>query len=176
MGALGLAFLPDWKQWPGNNLIEKGSAWVASLSSPDTGISETEVIAPMVAESLATSTDQEAGIAEVVPQVSEVPVVTQTSPALLKSAPDLDTEPTVAPSGSILHLEATSESWVEVLDGAGKVQIQRVMRKGDVLDFSSSPPYSVVLGRAAAVEVLVRGQAFDVTPFARNSVARFQVK
>jgi cytoskeleton protein RodZ len=34
----------------------------------------------------------------------------------------------------------------------------------------------VVLGRADAVEVTVRGQAFDVLPYARNSVARFQVK
>ncbi|MEZ5705313.1 MAG: DUF4115 domain-containing protein [Burkholderiaceae bacterium] len=38
-------------------------------------------------------------------------------------------------SSSLLHLEATDESWVEVLDGAGKVQVQRVMRRGDVLDF-----------------------------------------
>jgi cytoskeleton protein RodZ len=51
-----------------------------------------------------------------------------------------------------------------------------MMKKGDVLDFSASPPYSVVLGRADAVSVQVRGQAFDVSPYARNSVARFQVK
>jgi cytoskeleton protein RodZ len=73
-------------------------------------------------------------------------------------------------------MEATADSWVEVLDGTGKVQIQRVVRKGDVLDFSSTPPYSVVLGRADAVLVQVRGEVFDVSPFARNSVARFQVK
>ena len=50
------------------------------------------------------------------------------------------------------------------------------VKSGDALDFTVAPPYSVVVGRADAVAVTVRGQAFDVSPFARNSVARFQVK
>jgi cytoskeleton protein RodZ len=63
-----------------------------------------------------------------------------------------------------------------VIDGTGKVQVQRILKAGDALNFSSPPPYSVVLGRADAVQVQVRGRPFDVTPFARNSVARFEVK
>jgi cytoskeleton protein RodZ len=51
-----------------------------------------------------------------------------------------------------------------------------MLKPGDSLDFSASPPYSVVVGRADAVQVTVRGQSFDVMPLARNSVARFQVK
>ena len=81
-----------------------------------------------------------------------------------------------AAASGLLSLEATGDSWVEVIDGAGKLQIQRVLKKGDVVSFSAAPPYSVVLGRAESVNVSVRGQAFDTAPFARNSVARFQVK
>lgn len=80
------------------------------------------------------------------------------------------------PGAAVLSLRASGDSWIEVVDGTGKTQVQRMLRSGDVLDFSATPPYSVVVGRADAVAVTVRGQAFDVSPFARNSVARFQVK
>jgi cytoskeleton protein RodZ len=76
----------------------------------------------------------------------------------------------------LLVLKATGDSWVEVIDGAGVSQVQRMFKTGDVLSFSATPPYSVVLGRADQVQVTVRGLAFDVSPHARNSVARFQVK
>lgn len=81
-----------------------------------------------------------------------------------------------APATSLLRIRATGDSWVEVVNGTGGVVIQRMLRAGDVVDFSTSPPYAVVLGRVDAAEVTVRGQPFDATPFARNSVARFEVK
>ncbi|WP_066257497.1 RodZ domain-containing protein [Hydrogenophaga flava] len=76
----------------------------------------------------------------------------------------------------LLRIQAVGASWVEVVDGKGVSQVQRMLKPGDSLDFSASPPYSVVVGRADAVQVTVRGQSFDVMPLARNSVARFQVK
>jgi cytoskeleton protein RodZ len=82
----------------------------------------------------------------------------------------------VADSKKVLFIRATGESWVQVVDGAGAVLIQRMFKAGDVVDFSATPPYQVVLGRVDSAEVWVRGQAFDATPFARNSVARFEVK
>jgi len=83
-----------------------------------------------------------------------------------------------APSGStaLLRISAVGESWVEVTNGAGAVVVQRVLKQGDVIEFSSAPPYKVILGRAEAAQVLVRGQPLDVMPYARNSVARFDVK
>ncbi len=103
--------------------------------------------------------------------------VAATSPVVL--TPSLNVGESGAPiatSNSLLSITATADSWVEVVDGAGKTQVQRMLKSGDVLDFSATPPYSVVVGRADAVAVQVRGQVFDVTPYARNSVARFQVK
>ncbi|AOW13263.1 hypothetical protein LPB72_06615 [Hydrogenophaga crassostreae] len=173
LGALGVVLLPDWNQWPGKDLITKGTDWIESFSLPEKGMLEAEVVLPVAIPSSQTPPE---GVEEPT-MVAEDPVpAAETKPATLKSATGLGDERSAAPSGSVLHLEATDDSWVEVVDGAGKVQIQRVMRKGDVLDFSASPPYSVVLGRADAVAVQVRGSAFDVAPFARNSVARFQVK
>lgn len=79
-------------------------------------------------------------------------------------------------SKSLLSLRATDESWIEVVNGSGGLLMQRVLKPGDVVEFSSAPPYAVVLGRADAVQVTVRGKPFDVMPYARNNVARFEVK
>jgi cytoskeleton protein RodZ len=81
-----------------------------------------------------------------------------------------------AASNALLRITAVGESWVEVTNGAGAVVVQRVLKQGDVIEFSSAPPYKVILGRAEAAQVLVRGQTLDVMPYARNSVARFEVK
>ncbi len=89
-----------------------------------------------------------------------------------------DAQPPGTPTGSIalLRISAVGESWVEVTNGAGAVVVQRVLRQGDVIEFSSAPPYKVILGRAEAAQVLVRGQTLDVMPYARTRVARFEVK
>jgi cytoskeleton protein RodZ len=84
----------------------------------------------------------------------------------------------VASGSAVLSIRAVNESWIEVASGsgAGAQVLQRILKPGEVLDFSTAPPYTVVVGRADAVQVTVRGQPFDVMPFARNSVARFEVK
>lgn len=86
--------------------------------------------------------------------------------------------PTVAtPSPSaVLSIAVSGDSWVEVINGRGGTVVQRMLKAGDVLDFSSAPPYSVVIGRADVAQVSVRGKAMDIMPYARNSVARFEVR
>lgn len=86
-------------------------------------------------------------------------------------------EPSPAAVGrGMLSIRAVSESWIEVVNGSGVQVVQRVLKPGETLDFSTSPPYAVVVGRADAVQVTVRGQPLDVMSYARNSVARFEVK
>jgi cytoskeleton protein RodZ len=91
------------------------------------------------------------------------------------SEPVADTSEPVT-STSLLSIRATGESWIEVINGSGSQVMQRVLKPGDVVDFSTSPPYSVVVGRADAVQVTRRGKPLDVMPYARNNVARFEVK
>jgi cytoskeleton protein RodZ len=172
VAALGLAFLPDWQQWPGKGWIDSGVQWVQNVTRVEHKTELVEVGIPAAVPATPALSQTEAPSAENNVQTTEV------AAASLKSASELQDAPATSetPSGAVLHLAAVNDSWVEVIDGSGKVQIQRVMKKGDVMDFSSTPPYSVVLGRSDAVTVQVRGQAFDVSPFARNSVARFQVK
>ena len=129
----------------------------------------------------------------VVPSVSDdaPPLAATNNTAITATAPVALVDPGVAPNAAapiaatpapavggsgLLSIRAVNESWIEVVDGAGAKVAQRVVKPGETLDFSTAPPYLVVLGRADAVQVTVRGQSFDVMPLARNGVARFEVK
>lgn len=100
-----------------------------------------------------------------------VTTATASAPAAVSST----TAPAAA-AGSLLSITATGDSWVEVVNGSGSVVVKRMLKTGDVIDFSTAPPYTVLLGRSDAALVTVRGKPFDTAPFARNSVARFEVK
>jgi cytoskeleton protein RodZ len=104
------------------------------------------------------------------------PAVTPASATVTAGAVAPPVVPAAPAPGTLLSIAATGESWVEVVNGSGSVVIQRMLQAGDAVDFSSAPPYTVVLGRAEAAQVTVRGKPFDVTRYARNNVARFEVK
>lgn len=160
VGAVGLLLLPDWDA--SVNAVKETVTDLERSVAPAPAVPQTPVAAPQ---------DVPAPAAAASPTVASATVPGVPEPV----APVGDSA--AAPSGAtLLHIKATADSWVEVVDGAGKSQVQRMLKSGDALDFSATPPYSVVVGRADAVEVSVRGQAFDVMPYARNSVARFQVK
>ena len=75
-----------------------------------------------------------------------------------------------------LGMRARSPSWVEVTDAAGTVQLRRTLNAGESVAVSGALPLSVVVGRADAIDVRVRGQALELLPLTKDNVARFQVK
>ena len=83
----------------------------------------------------------------------------------------------VAPNRSVvLRVSAQEETWLEVVRPDGTVLMGRMLQSGDVVDMGSAPPYTVVLGRASAAQVFVRGQAIPLAPHTRGDVARYEVK
>lgn len=80
------------------------------------------------------------------------------------------------PSGATLVLKARASSWVEVIDGKGAVQTKKILTEGEVVSASGPIPLSIVVGRADAVEVQVRGKPMDLSRIAKDNVARFEVK
>lgn len=82
----------------------------------------------------------------------------------------------VPPSTGIVVFSAKSESWVEVTDSKGQVVLRRTLSAGEVASASGALPLAAVVGRADATQVQVRGKAFDLSAFARDNVARFEVK
>jgi cytoskeleton protein RodZ len=98
--------------------------------------------------------------------VAPAPVVVPAASAPLAAA--------IAPS--IMVVTATGESWLKVTDAKGVVAFSRTLNAGEVVQPSGTPPFTMVVGRVDAMQLNVRGQAFDMTPFAKDHVARFEVK
>lgn len=82
-------------------------------------------------------------------------------------------EPAAAPD--TLHISARNSVWIQVRDGSNALLRQTTLAKGQELAFQQEPPLKVEIGRIDAVDVRVKGQPFDLKPFARGNVARFEI-
>ncbi|ADV00764.1 helix-turn-helix domain-containing protein [Alicycliphilus denitrificans] len=91
------------------------------------------------------------------------------------SADDAPAAQAPEPEG-VLVIRARAESWVQVRNGAGRVVLQKAMAAGENYSAEGPSPWSVVVGKADATDVIVRGQPMDLKAIARENVARFEVK
>lgn len=107
---------------------------------------------------------------------------TQSSPVPLSA--DVTSEPDAAapdtsaldtsPAGQVV-IAFSDPCWVNVRDASGQAQLFGEMAKGDRHVLGGEPPYSLVLGNAAGVELTVGGKPFDVRAIAKGNVARFNL-
>ncbi|MEO6321181.1 MAG: RodZ domain-containing protein [Polaromonas sp.] len=77
---------------------------------------------------------------------------------------------------AMITFSATGDSWVKVTDAKGTVVLERMLRTGESAEASGALPLAAVVGRADAIQVQVRGQAFGLGGVTRSNVARFEVK
>jgi len=83
-------------------------------------------------------------------------------------------EPAVGDSSEII-IRAEQEAWVDVADASGRRLYFDLARPGRDLRLSGKPPYNLVIGNAAAVEVEFRGKPVAIDSNANEGVARFQL-
>ena len=167
LGALVIVFLPRAQEPP----AVSGGDTVVTPVEPVAAVEPGSAPVPVDAAGVSSTPSGPALATPVAPMPESAPVSTA-APATTPIA----TATTTPTPGSLLTIAATGESWVEVTNGTGSVVVQRMLKPGDAVDFSTSPPYTVVLGRAESAQVTVRGRPFDVNAIARNNVARFEVK
>jgi cytoskeleton protein RodZ len=168
LAAIGMAVLPQ--GWISRFQADNPPEAVPGVATPGSVI---ELVVPSLPDGVPQASSQGATASD--------ETVAATDPGVLAEAPAVPApttaEPILAASASgLLTVRAVNESWIEVINGSGAQVVQRVLKPGETLDFSTAPPYSVVVGRADAVRVTVRGEPLDVMPYARNNVARFEVK
>lgn len=112
--------------------------------------------------------------------VAVAPAPAQEAPAVVPAAAPspVASAPEVAPeAGSdLLVFRARSESWIQVRDASGATTLQRVIAAGERVAAPGKPPFAVVVGKADATEVLVRGKVLDLVSVSKDNVARFEVK
>lgn len=106
---------------------------------------------------------------------SAAPAATVATPP---SPGDVKATATVSEPGGteLLVFRARASSWIQVRNASGATVFQKTLAADETAAVSSVPPVSVIVGRADATEVLVRGKAFSLEGLARENVARFEVK
>ena len=171
LAAAGLLLLPDSITQPPEAVAPMSAP--AAQPAPVSTTAETPAAAPATEASAATPV---LAVPAALPASLSAPVVPATvaAPAAAVAAPVAAASAAAGPAP--LALKARGASWVEVTDAAGTVQLRRILQPGEAANVSGATPLSVVVGRADAIEVQVRGQAFDLAPLARDNVARFQIK
>lgn len=174
LGALVIVFLPRVENASGapGNVAETVTPLEPSESAEPVPAQEPEApAAPAAADAPVPAV----GAATPSAPAAPAPAANATAAATMATAAAAASPSAPAASG-LLSIAATGETWIEVVNGPRTTVVQRVLKAGDTVDFSTSPPYAVVIGRADAAQVTVRGKPFDVLGLARNNVARFEVK
>jgi cytoskeleton protein RodZ len=78
-------------------------------------------------------------------------------------------------SGLLSHnllISTSADTWVEIFDARGEQMEMDLIRAGSRREYEGRAPFSVMIGRASAVELALDGQAVDLGPFTRGNVAR----
>ncbi|WP_095159545.1 RodZ family helix-turn-helix domain-containing protein [Pseudomonas sp. Irchel 3E13] len=108
------------------------------------------------------------------PAVPAAPVAS--APAVAAATPAPAAQPAAVSAGSgQVHMLFVADCWTSVTDGNGKVLFSAVKRKGDTLELTGKPPFSVRLGFARGAQITYNGQAVDVAPFTSGETARLKL-
>jgi cytoskeleton protein RodZ len=75
---------------------------------------------------------------------------------------------------SPLTITATRESWIEVIDGSGRVLLSRALPAGETAELDGPVPFKLRIGNAAGTQVTWRGQ--NVPLVTNNNIVRLELK
>ena len=175
LAALLIYAMPTgWLRWPG---AEAPRMAEAPLSAP-----VDSVLAPVpgsVTESVPTPGAAASAYVPVLPTPASTALVTAPAamapPAAASAAAAAGTGAAAAVA-SVLQVRTTAPSWVGVTDSRGQSLIGRVLQAGEYIGVDAAPPLKLKIGNAAATQIVFRGEPFEMTPFTRDNVARFELK
>lgn len=171
MGALVLMFLP-FIEHELTRLRPVAQLDASPAQPADSVPATTTVVAPVVRHEGAAAAVQTSAADNPAPiyVFAAVP-----GPAMLPDSSAIAQTASADPA-SLLNFSAKGTSHVKVTDANGAVVLDRVLRTGESVGLSVTPPLAAVVGRANAISVQVRGAAFDIAAVSKNNIARFEVK
>ncbi|KJZ64777.1 RodZ domain-containing protein [Pseudomonas fluorescens] len=172
---------------PEDQAVAEGQAeGTTALALPQ---AENSSEAPAEAEATAPAAQVAPAPTPVAPAHSTAPVVAtpaapaptapvvSTPPATASVTPTIPAPAAAAPVGGQgqVQLQFTADCWTQVTDGAGKVLLSGLKRKGENVSVSGKPPFTVRLGFARGAQVSYNGQVVDVAPFTSGETARLKL-
>lgn len=110
----------------------------------------------------------------VAPKPPAVPPVQHVPQAQPKPAVPSAAEPLIKPHSSI-KFRFEEQAWVEVKDGYGRMIHSALGQAGSTLELSGTPPFALVVGNAARVQVMYNNKPVDIKPYIDVKVARFNL-
>lgn len=84
-------------------------------------------------------------------------------------------EPAPAPVDHRIVFHVSKESWIDVRDSTGERLIYRTVNRGEDIQLTGTPPYSVFIGSAEGVRVQYRGEEVPFEAHESGLFARFEV-
>ena len=142
---------------PVNQVPPVAQSQPAQVAAPQAGAAPAETAAPAAKIETASSADSAAAGAG---QAGAA------SPAAAEAAA----------AGSVLHLEFGDQSWTEIRDASGRMLLRQLNPADSRVDVHGQPPFDVVIGNAAQVQVTYNGRPIDLKPFIDVTVARFTLE
>jgi len=184
--------LPGWMQRVG---ALSGADAASAASSADAAASEPEAAVgvalgeasvaqaasePLFGASGALGIPDAAAVAPSASAVPSQPVampaaVPQATPVTASSSANAAASVSDPGAGAVV-LRATEDAWMEVTDGTGTKRLSRLVKAGETLSMGGVPPWNVRIGNVSGVQVTLRGQPVDLTPYNRNNIARLELK
>jgi cytoskeleton protein RodZ len=181
VGAVIVGFLPELQK------VVDGS-WESRSDRPRAAVAPTapvSVVAPQAPVVPASGAAADAAAGLVLENVPREPAASASAAAAVvpisraASAPSAviaSPSESTALANAVVAFKARASSWVEVTDARGVVVLRRTLQAGESVAASGALPLQSLIGRADAVEVQVRGKAFDLSAVSKENVARFEVK
>lgn len=105
------------------------------------------------------------------PVVASAPLAT----ASVASAPQPASAPVAAEGEKTVQLTARGETWVNVTDAKGKRLIYGLLPAGSSKQVSGQPPFKLVIGNAAQVELAYQGAAVELKDKIRGTTAKLEL-
>lgn len=178
-GFVGLGFLRRPTVW-GPLLLVAGavvlwsvpsSTW-QSLLGRDAEVAAPGVTVEVVPLDPSASANAPASPASEVVSAGQAPSTDAPNPA----AEGASQAPASAAASAPVVVRTSGESWVEIQDARGRMLVSRLLAPGEELELDGAFPMRVRIGNADGTELRVRGEVFDMTPFRRENVARFDIR
>ena len=169
-GAFVFALVAALIAWSGTESFDRTVAMARGLGGSSVPVAD----APSTVVDGRVAQPRDATDAAVVVPSASAPAAV--SPAVAATTVDKPASlASVAGTDLSLLFHFNEDSWVEVRSADGKVLLQRLNAAGSEQEVDGEAPFSLVVGNAKGVALKFRGQPVDLTPYTRDSVARFKL-
>jgi cytoskeleton protein RodZ len=161
------------------NEPEKPEAPSVVPHAPAEPAPQAEVKSPVKPESLSPQVEKTAPIVET--PSAPAPVATEKPEAApVTSSAGINKESSLLPETDAsahtrLLIKVMQESWVDVRDAKGNKLIYESVPAGREIPLEGLAPFSVFLGNASGVQVMLNGKPYDFSSYRRGQTARFKI-